>query len=432
MPPHFDFQYRFHAAGQGIFASGTVTATDRTKFHWVFDCGSTNLSRVLRPKIKRYRTSVAGDTLDLLCISHFHNDHVSGLGDLLKKLKVNTIVMPYLSPLERLVLGCINGRGRKGYLSFLADPVVFVLEQAEAIGQIVFVSSLGDTERNRLSPQPLNPSWQDDQRSRSTFDFDPKLEAFPDDLVDSNTRAAAVERGTSINLSLGSFKNSVRVGLAEWEFMFFHKPISADAITKLRSEVESVLGMGSLPISEANIQSALASKAARKGIKAVYEKVVSSLKGESVNSTSLCVYSGPTNNVPRAVVTPWIVQPDVEVCVDGGGWVEGAINEKPAILYTGDADFLSPPNRKALQKFLSPGRCKRVGIFQVPHHGSAKNWEIGKVAEFNQSHSVFCASGTNSHYGHPDASVWNDLSLKGAVLVDASQGCRCNGKAFVT
>lgn len=426
MSPAIEFHYRFYAAGQGLFGSGAVRDEGHQDFHWVFDCGSTNLSQVLRPKVRRFRKAILGATLDMLCISHFHNDHVSGLSDLLKGLNVGTIVMPYVSPLERLVLGCINGRKRKDYVRFLSDPVGSLLERASSIGQIILVGPTGESGQERLPPQPLDPFWEDMERTRS-FEFTPKLHNCPPEMLEAENFSTAAANGTSLSLSAGNFNVSIKVGLAAWEFLFFHKPIGINETGSIRRGVELILGPGNLPVTSADVAAGLASKTVRSAIRKEYQRTLSLVPCESINSTSLCVYSGPIPNVQQKVfVRNWIRGADVEDSGRGERAIE-RLTEKFSILYTGDADFQNPANRLNIQQFLTPARCDKVGVLQVPHHGSAKNWQVGKVREFHQTSSIFCASGPKSHYGHPDPSVWNDLRLRGRILVDSSLGCRCHG-----
>jgi transposase len=60
------FEYNFHAAGQGTFASGCLTIPYQgSSFHWVYDCGSTAPKSVLLPKVEHFRESLAPS--DLTC-----------------------------------------------------------------------------------------------------------------------------------------------------------------------------------------------------------------------------------------------------------------------------------------------------------------------------------------------------------------------------
>lgn len=150
----FNFHYRFHAVGQGIFASGTVIQPEgQVSFHWVFDCGSVAPKSVLQPVVGRYRNLVLSDFQGLLCISHFDKDHVSGLSDLRRGLHVDTVVLPYYSPLERLFLGARLGPRDNEYREFLGNPVAFLLERAASIEKIIVVG--GTPPEDALAPIAL-------------------------------------------------------------------------------------------------------------------------------------------------------------------------------------------------------------------------------------------------------------------------------------
>lgn len=98
--------FRFHNVGQGLFYSGRLINTNDPKNHehfsFVYDCGSVPSKDSLNREIDSFKKSLplAGSSgekrLNLLVISHLHDDHVNGLERLLKGVKVDTVVMPFL------------------------------------------------------------------------------------------------------------------------------------------------------------------------------------------------------------------------------------------------------------------------------------------------------------------------------------------------
>lgn len=86
----------FHPVGQGAFYSEVICNEDGKKFTVVYDCGSGNGTTVpqrIKDAIERWEHK---SDIDILFISHFHNDHINGVKQLISKAKV--VVMPYLSP----------------------------------------------------------------------------------------------------------------------------------------------------------------------------------------------------------------------------------------------------------------------------------------------------------------------------------------------
>ena len=82
----------------------------RQTFAMLVDCGHDNLVRDDHPPLEddRSRRIYAGDflrkngvtRLDLLLVTHFHRDHIGGLGRVLDAVEVDELVCTYLPPLD--------------------------------------------------------------------------------------------------------------------------------------------------------------------------------------------------------------------------------------------------------------------------------------------------------------------------------------------
>src|SRR5215218_7442471 len=83
--------------GQGCFATGTIDArnvtNNETRLHYVYDCGARNRA-CLREVISNYKDGAG--RLDALFVSHFDDDHVSGLDLLLANVSAKTVYIPYI------------------------------------------------------------------------------------------------------------------------------------------------------------------------------------------------------------------------------------------------------------------------------------------------------------------------------------------------
>jgi len=448
MATEFQFRYRFHPAGQGVFASGTVCKDlQNAPFHWVVDCGSTAPKEVLRPAVWRYRDLVLDpQPLDLLCISHFDKDHVSGLGDLLQGLHVVRVVIPYYTPVERLMLGLKQSPGDADYIEFLSNPVAYIQERATAVREIIIVSGPnGDTpidgfydDRPPRLPggvleedaPPQNEDW------RVKFPESNVTRIGDDFPLNEATREFAARCGTQILTAPGSFMalaSPTTGGDAMWEFLFFHKPIDPGVIAELILKLDAALKRRPSPPGRTQLVFNLLNNNERSQLKHVF---ASTLKGkENINSTSLCVYSGPyteedavqtliSDPFPDSLIGSW---PDPANC----GYLECSI------LYTGDANLKPEENRRELFDFLSDPRWgttylprrQRIVIFQVPHHGSRNNWESGASAEFGHQYSVFCADEHHRKYKHPHREVLLDFQYRGPLLANKHQGWSWRGLA---
>jgi hypothetical protein len=136
---------RFHPVGQGLFTSGHIRSFDgSTNFNWVYDCGTSSSQTLVSTSILRLESDVASDCLDLVIISHFDHDHISGLVKLLSKFKIKTLLLPYMPLWQRLHSAFVEGVDTQDALMGLfIDPVAYVLalEGGDKIEQVVLVPS---------------------------------------------------------------------------------------------------------------------------------------------------------------------------------------------------------------------------------------------------------------------------------------------------
>lgn len=123
MSTHVWFTRTQWSVGQGFFHSGEVE-TLGTSVLYVFDCGSFDgdaLDREIDEFLNRHRDQ----QIDMLFVSHFHYDHVSGLPRLLREASVKAVIIPVIEPIERLaVLGAtISEDALESWaVDFAADP----------------------------------------------------------------------------------------------------------------------------------------------------------------------------------------------------------------------------------------------------------------------------------------------------------------------
>ena len=88
----------FHNVGYGLFYSGEIRYVNRRvnsrserKFRLIYDCSSTSKSLVERA-IDNFKNGISEHNVDLLVISHFHEDHVSGLRKLLTEFTIENVL----------------------------------------------------------------------------------------------------------------------------------------------------------------------------------------------------------------------------------------------------------------------------------------------------------------------------------------------------
>ena len=318
------FAYRFHPVGQGLFSTGTLFPWHQGigPFHWTFDCGSMAKKADWIPQVNWYRNLVLqNDMLNLLCISHFDKDHVSGLGELLTGKHVDTVVIPYYTPIERLVLGAMQD-GRRGqddgdYNDFLSNPVVFLIEHAASIQQIVVIhrsppdapnwpyggNLRPDSPLLRLNDRPLNPNrrYNDYERKSDREQWHVKVcePQYYNDPPPFAKGLSALRSTWDGNLCyVGEYchlRAVASTGLSfcpQWEFLFFHKPESHKSVAGLIWDFDSILEEAERRTGcRQSLSEALHDKATLKKIKNAYHRAFPGSK--RFNTAGVCMYSGP-------------------------------------------------------------------------------------------------------------------------------------------
>lgn len=105
----------------------------------IYDCGGANVglisSRIneLVPD-KSYYSSKDCD-VDILFLSHFHNDHINGVRHLLTTKRVKTVVLPMLEEYERFYVAAYNFLGTESHSSYNDDIASLTLDPVGTIQQ---------------------------------------------------------------------------------------------------------------------------------------------------------------------------------------------------------------------------------------------------------------------------------------------------------
>lgn len=98
---------RQHSVGHGGFHTGAM-GRGSARLRWVYDCGASRTEG--QQRLSEEIGILAGEPgdakrrIDLLFISHFDRDHISGIVQLMSALEVDTVVIPYLDDLQRAII----------------------------------------------------------------------------------------------------------------------------------------------------------------------------------------------------------------------------------------------------------------------------------------------------------------------------------------
>lgn len=421
--------YEFFPVGQGLFGYGSLHGPDSPWpksgsipfFQWVYDCGTNSrpqgaiLDRALDIfDTRRNRRA----RLDLLFISHFHEDHVSGIKKLLQRVgRVGTVVLPYIT-FDRLVLYAVQegfDPSSEGF-HLLTDPVGFLtgLEGVE-IEQILFVLPGSGSEGVPEGPPAKAPNAPEGKLS----------------IVDQESAPVNPEGNEHLK-AYGENWNGTKIGFLSaqahfqvdrfWEFVMYnvasHDPLDQswkDAVVAAKTKLE-VSGDRAERISAYEVIEKLYTEKFSTGIQ---------------NHISLFVYSGPLPPSerwkwwrPRARVYTPPLAPNRTIYVEVHSHNH---RSKCSLIYTGDGYLKKDDEVLRFNRHFGQNRINQCAVFQVMHHGSKANAASDLAGQIAPCYSVFSSEPAKGNTYHPHHEVLMDFLPYCPIGVDLKRGVQFLG-----
>jgi hypothetical protein len=425
----FDITKVFHPVGQGLFSSATLSLSNSDGtigYAWVYDCGTHSAQGLVKREIARFAGCVPA--LDLLVVSHFDADHVSGVSTLIGQVPTRRIMLPYMSLAQRLLLAFEQGfTGADELMDFYINPAAYLAAQAtDPDIEFLFVPPSNPD----ASPGPPDPGRDPQPDDRGPDDSGPPRKRREGSLEDSVTQDHNPPRDIEEDLSAmretqpGTGPMQSRISLLKqggkivvdllWEFVPYNDPLPTPRHFKVFvDEVER---------SRSDLMSA-SSHARRESIldqlKKVYDR---HLQGsDKRNRGSLFLFEGPIKATAPSILAqkwpstsyyyPW--RPLLPV---------GVYQGTSRFLMTGDGVLRKPAELSALERYFGQVRMGDILALQVMHHGSGKNWHPGLASQLAPGISVFCSDPNRRQPAHPDAEVVRDFLPYSPVLIDQHTG----------
>lgn len=430
-PNLFSFAYHYHPVGQGLFCSGSFKRPDHDPYRWVYDCGTERGTRTARStalvssELASLAAEVGTGRLDLVTLSHFDEDHLSGMLELLRTFEVGTLLLPYLTPWERLIVA-LSEEAEVGsdLLDFLIAPTAYLLGRPEfRIEKILFVPSGGEGPAIQpfLGPEDGPPDADTIGRVPAILIKDHALEpeqGHADGFSDSglaDPRVRVLDRGGWILIAHA------------WEFVPYNDSKLSDLATEdfkdaARGYVATLLD----PEDEAQREDAL------EALTKLYDDRFKSPGSKDIdarrrNLISLFLYAGPIGGVQ-------LLHPDVTVPRRDLDTLAGELprfwthSDRFGQMFTGDGFLRTVQQQHDFLTFYGAGnRLARGAVFQVMHHGSEKNWKRGIAGKIDPIVSLFCSDPLGKN-GHPSAPVVSDFASSHRIQVDGVHGWRVEGR----
>ena len=362
---------RQNAVGHGGFHTGTL-GTEIHRLHWIYDCGSWKRQGRLIECIDEFVARIApSDRVDLLFISHFDADHVSGLRRLLTAIRdrVDTVIVPYLGSDDIFVVlagALANNRCPRDFREQVIDPVGWFHQfGVRRVIRLRPPSAPDDLDGDGLPDDPDvgGPSRLPPQGKDKIQGLVP-IFVRPDGKRLSNKRSVVAGAGTVAGVLTDQ-------GWADWWFVPFVHPVSIQTKRRLRRVAKTIVhGSPGGRNFRRRLLKLLQSQNGRRQLKQIY------LKEElgDANAVSLSLFEGPRPETRRTRIP---LSTAGKPQSNAAGW-----------LLTGDAKLQHYNRRSKWLSFFRPLRSA-VGTLMLPHHGSAHNFHPAILAVGSKDTCLF-------------------------------------------
>lgn len=379
-----------HPVGHGGFHSGAL-GNGRPEVRWIYDCGSHSVSgkNTLKKIIEKYTESITSNNslLDILFISHFHNDHFSGIENLLKCIKVDTVVIPYITPVH--VFSIMAEVAANDTLYELALSILLKQKQwftEMGVNRIIRVRpNVIQKEREAILPDPI---------AGSKFIISSPNGELLDYPIHNGNTFIDIDSGSLFYFHVGQI-------WTDWVFIPHTSSATQDSIGRARQAAKEFCNLDpESPEFLDTLTTLLNDNKKIKNLRDIYYKYG---LGDA-NAVTLSLYCGPKNNnkTNRHIIT---YEEKYKQTNRPGGW-----------LLTGDAKL---GNHRRLKDFCEcyTNIGHNIGNLMLPHHGSNANFDL-KILEIAPNARLFVTANSND-YLHPHEDVRDKVNNSISIVTES-------------
>lgn len=227
-----------HPVGQGAFYTEHFKDKDHNDIAMiVYDCGTTK--KVEKERLKEEINRLPeGKDVDILFISHFDNDHVCGIKELMKGRKIKRVVIPQITGFEWLYIfedACIS----KPWVGHRVDrhlfDIIADLAHSDSVGEIVEVKPINDEDYYPGNIERPNDGPDNEYRLESQ-NIDVKTNHQEGIIGQTQSSVVPDSKRLTINSGDNVYLDSVKV----WEYIPFNYTDGKD-INDLKDSINNVL-----------------------------------------------------------------------------------------------------------------------------------------------------------------------------------------------
>ncbi len=408
--------------GQGCFHVGSIevniqSSQDSKKIRYIYDCGSQN-KEALEDAIDLCIRD--GLVVNALFISHFDNDHVSGLDELLSNVQVDTVYIPYVND-SLHIISLLEAEGdappSASLIEATIEPEIWFGNRG--VKRVVRVLGTDDASgKEDIILPTAAPLDGPISEGESVFLIEYPEESLKVIKPSKDRRAEVLELrpGGCIVISTQEIVISTQERLLDWFFLPHVDAVPIQNRKKFKKRLRETLGLqpGKRLTSKVLVK-ALLDPNIRKKIRECYGEIVPNGARHMHNRISMSLYSGP---IEQSKDCKWeyryVYAFNGCACIrplfprDAVGW-----------LGTGDATLKVKKVREKWEQTYRQLKSN-VSTLLLPHHGSLHNFHPDLLSASNL---ILCvaSAGKQSPYKHPSCSVIHEISAQGKIFCHVSE-----------
>lgn len=373
------FRGKVYSVGDGFCYEGIIHDKSYSdKYHFVIDCGNkvptckkkwkAKLSNKsdCENRIEEITKEIASkyNHINLFIMTHLHEDHYSGYEKLFNKASIDTIIMPYLYPEERLCLIVNRDDLSDDDAVFIANPYKTIMDLAvEKNPDVKLILIRGNENLDNINQNDIN-SFENNIWGVRHQETENVLE-----LEDLKTSQVQMIRALPSRILINNFA---------WELKFYNLEVDETKIDQLKKFIGGLTAQRLFDL--------VTDKKLKSNLKNQYGVIAQSLFND-INNTSIVIYHAPVKECDRC-----------------------------GTLITGDINLKNGIANKILNYFKD--EINKIGLFSIPHHGSDANWDNKFINNGQLDNSVCFASTHNYYVNRLTGKMMSDLRCQNiSVLV---------------
>jgi len=391
-----------HAVGHGGFHTGAM-GRGSARLRWVYDCGSLRSAGQTRlsTEIERLATGTDGEkrNIDLLFISHFDRDHVSGIVELMSKVDVGTVIIPYLDDLERTIALLDDVVKNKGTNTDLADEGALRQALFDPAGWLTGLGAARVVQVRPGGPDTI-PSRILEFAPGSGPELPPETRGAQPVLVPQFAgNDPESEEQPIVDSGSGWMITHFGRRFGDWCFL----PYVTAAAESVRRTFAVEMGKLLEKADDEGMVAAFQRKMGTDGFSAKVKKAYHECELGDANAVSMSLYVGPFRE------GVWRSRRPLRA---GKKWSDAG----PGWLLTGDAKLEQVGRREEWLEFYK-GLKERVGALMLPHHGSHSNFHE-KILDVMRKDGLVFACRREKATGDPlHENVWPHVEKLNVAIV---------------